>query len=97
MNDGGNGGAPMSKGTPGRDHWGNSMFCLLGGGGVKGGQVIGSTNSKGESPQTRPVRPDNIHATIYKCLGMDPTLHILDHSGRPTPVIEDPTAIEELL
>ncbi len=97
MNDGGNGGAPMSKGTPGRDHWGNSMFCLLGGGGVKGGQVIGSTNSKGESPQTRPVTPDNIHATIYKCLGMDPTLHILDHSGRPTPVIEDPTAIEELL
>ena len=97
MNNGGNGGPPLSKGTPGRDHWGNSMFCLLGGGGVKGGQVIGSTDSKGESPQTRPVRPDNIHATIYKCLGMDPTLHILDHSGRPTPVIEDPSAIEELL
>src|SRR5207253_766983 len=39
MNDGGNGGAARSMGTPGRDHWGNSMFCLLGGGGIRGGQV----------------------------------------------------------
>jgi hypothetical protein len=97
MNNGGNGGPPLSKGTPGRDHWGNSMFCLLGGGGVKGGQVVGSTDSKGETPTSRAVRPDNIHATIYRCLGIDPTLHILDHSGRPTPVLEDPTPIHELL
>ena len=97
MNNGGNGGPPLSKGTPGRDHWGNSMFCLLGGGGVRGGQIVGSTNSRGESPATRPVRPDNIHATIYRCLGIDPTLHILDHGGRPTPVLEDPSPISELL
>lgn len=97
MNDGGNGGAPMSMGTPGRDHWGNSMFCLLAGGGIRGGQIVGSTDSKGEAPASRPLRPDNVHATIYRCLGIDPTLHLLDHSGRPTPVLEDPTPIEELL
>ena len=97
MNDGGNGGAPMSQGTPGRDHWGNSMFCLMGGGGVKGGQIIGSTDRLGTAPATRPVTPANIHATIYKVLGIDPTLHIIDHAGRPTPVLEDPTAIDELL
>jgi uncharacterized protein (DUF1501 family) len=97
MNNGGNGGPPLSQGTPGRDHWGNAMFCLLGGGGVRGGQIIGSTDKKGETPASRPVRPDNIHATIYRCLGIDPTLHILDHSGRPTPVLEDPTPIHELL
>ncbi|MBC8355839.1 MAG: DUF1501 domain-containing protein [Planctomycetes bacterium] len=97
MNNGGNGGPPLSKGTPGRDHWGNSMFCLLGGGGVKGGQIVGSTDSRGERPATRPVRPENIHATIYRCLGIDPTLQILDHSGRPTNVLDDPTPIEELL
>ncbi len=97
MNDGGNGGPPLSKGTPGRDHWGNSMFCLLGGGGVKGGQIVGSTNSKGERPANRPVRPDNIHATIYRCLNIDPNFHILDHSGRPTSVLEDPAPIDELL
>ena len=92
MNTGHNG-----KGTPGRDHWGASMFCLLGGGGVKGGQIVGSTDNKGTRPQTRPLRPDHIHATIYSAMGIDPKLHLLDHSGRPTPTIEDPTPIEELL
>src|SRR5207247_4021925 len=57
MNDGGNGGAPRSVGTPGRDHWGNSMFCLLGGGGLRAGQVIGSTDRLGTRPPTRPVTP----------------------------------------
>ena len=97
MNDGGNGGPPLSQGTPGRDHWGNSMFCLLGGGGIRGGQIVGATDRRGEEPISRPVRPDNIHATIYRCMGIDPKLQILDHSGRPTSVLEDPTPIEELL
>jgi hypothetical protein len=92
MNTGHNG-----KGTPGRDHWGNSMFCLLGGGGVKGGTIVGSTDSKGTSPKARPLRPDHIHATVYTAMGLDPKLHLLDHGGRPTPVIEDPTPISELL
>ncbi len=97
MNDGGNGGPPGSKGTPGRDHWGNAMFCLLGGGGVKGGQVIGSTDRLGQSPKTRAVTPCNIHATIYKVLGIDPTLHLFDNTGRPTPVLDDSEPIGELL
>lgn len=97
MNDGGNGGPPGSKGTPGRDHWGEAMFCLLGGGGVKGGLIVGETDAKGHAPKSRPLRPDNLHATIYHCLGVDPSLHLLDPSGRPTPVLEDPSPIRELL
>jgi hypothetical protein len=97
MNDGGNGGAPMSMGTPGRDHWGNAMFCLLGGGGVKGGQVVGSTDRLGTRPHSRAVVPANIHATIYQILGIDPKLQLLDPSGRPVAVLDDPTPIEELL
>jgi hypothetical protein len=97
MNDGGNGGAPMSMGTPGRDHWGNSMFCLMGGGGVKGGQIVGSTDSRGTRPNTRPIVPSNIHATVYRVLGMDPTLQLLDPSGRPVSVLDDPAPIDELL
>lgn len=96
MNDGGNGGAPGSMGTPGRDHWGNSMFCLMGGGGVKGGQLIGSTDKLGTRPNTRPVTPSNIHATIYEVLGIDPRLQLLDPSGRPTNILDDPTPISEL-
>jgi hypothetical protein len=97
MNDGGNGGAPMSMGTPGRDHWGNSMFCLMGGGGVKGGQIVGSTDRLGTAPASRPVRPEHIHATIYRVLGVDLGLHLQDRAGRPVPVLEDPTPIHELL
>jgi hypothetical protein len=97
MNDGGNGGPPRSKGTPGRDHWGDSMFCLLGGGGVKGGQIVGSTDRLGTRPHTRPVVPSNIHATIYRVLGIDPRLQILDPTGRPVNVLDDPAPIHELL
>jgi uncharacterized protein (DUF1501 family) len=97
MNDGGNGGAPRSMGTPGRDHWGDSMFCLMGGGGVKGGQIIGSTDRLGTRPKDQPVTPCNIHATIYQVLGIDPKLQLLDPSGRPVNVLEDPTPIKELI
>ncbi|MCI0376610.1 MAG: DUF1501 domain-containing protein [Gemmataceae bacterium] len=97
MNDGGNGGAPRSMGTPGRDHWGDAMFCLLGGGGVKGGQVVGSTDRLGQRPHTRAVTPCNIHATIYQVLGIDAHLQLMDPSGRPVNVLDDPTPISELL
>ena len=97
MNDGGNGGAPRSMGTPGRDHWGDAMFCLLGGGGLKGGQVIGSTDRLGMRPNSRPVTPCNIHATVYRVLGIDPKLELLDPSGRPVNVLEQPEPIGELL
>jgi hypothetical protein len=97
MNDGGNGGAPMSMGTPGRDHWGNAMFCFLAGGGVKGGRIVGSTNRLGEVPQDRPLRPGDIHHTIYHVLGVDPNVHFLDNSGRPIPAIDHGEVIHELL
>lgn len=97
MNDGGNGGPPGSKGTPGRDHWGNAMFCLLGGGGLKGGQIVGSTDRRGMAPDSRPLTPSNLHATVYHVLGIDPHLQLLDTSGRPVNVLDDPTPISELL
>jgi hypothetical protein len=96
MNDGGNGGAPGSMGTPGRDHWGNAMFCLLGGGGVQGGRIVGSTNRLGEAPQDRPVKPGDIHHTIYRVLGVDPNLHFADRSGRPIQAIDHGDVISEL-
>lgn len=97
MNDGGNGGPPLSKGTPGRDHWGNAMFCLLGGGGVKGGQIVGSTNHLGEVPKDRPISPADIHHTLFHVLGVDPTVNFLNHAGRPVPALEPGAPIHELL
>lgn len=96
MNNGGNGGPPLSMGTPGRDHWGNAMFCLLGGGGIQGGRIVGSTNRLGEVPQDRPVTPPDIHHTMFRVLGIDPHVNFLNHSGRPTPALEPGMVIEEL-
>jgi hypothetical protein len=96
MNDGGNGGPPRSQGTPGRDHWGNSMFCLMGGGGVKGGRLIGSTDRLGEAPKDQPLRPGDIHHTIYHVLGVDPNASFLDHAGRPIPAIDHGAVIRDL-
>lgn len=97
LNNGGNGGPPLSKGTPGRDHWGNAMFCLMGGGGVRGGQIVGSTNRLGESPKDRPVTAGDIHATIYHVLGIDPSISFLNHAGRPVPAIDNGEVIHELV
>ncbi len=97
MNNGGNGGPPGSMGTPGRDHWGNAMFCLMGGGGVQGGRIVGSTNRLGEVPKDRPVQCCDIHATIYHVLGIDPTISFLNHAGRPVPAIDHGEVIAELL
>ncbi|MGE3777569.1 MAG: DUF1501 domain-containing protein, partial [Pirellulaceae bacterium] len=97
MNDGGNGGAPMSMGTPGRDHWGQAMFCLMGGGGVQGGRIVGATNPRGEHPVDRPLRPGDIHHTIYQVLGVDPHIAFLNHSGRPVPAIDHGDVIRELM
>ena len=96
MNDGGNGGAPRSMGTPGRDHWGDSMFCLLAGGGVKGGRVVGSTEHLGRFPKDGPCTPADLHATVYDVLGIDPGVTFLDRTGRPIPAVDDGKVIGEL-
>lgn len=86
----------MSKGTPGRDHWGDSMFCLLGGGGVKGGRIVGSTNRLGEVPADHPLQPADIHHTIFHVLGVDPSINFVNHAGRPIPALEPGRVIHEL-
>jgi hypothetical protein len=91
MNDG------MGKGKPGRDHWGNSMFCLMGGGGIKGGRVVGSTDRLGQAPKDRHLTPPDIHATIYHVLGIDPGIQFLDRSGRPVAAADKTQPIAELL
>jgi hypothetical protein len=81
---------------PGRDHWPGAMFCLLGGGGVQGGRVIGATDARGEHPTERPLRPGDLHATFYDVLGVDPSLSFLNRSGRPIPIVESGDVIHEL-
>lgn len=82
---------------PGRDHWPQAMSLITFGGGMRTGQVIGSTNSRGEHPKDRPLIPGDLWATIYRHLGIDQELSFLDHRGRPMPILPSGQPIEELL
>ncbi len=73
---------PSAK-LPGRDHWGAAQTVLLAGGGVRGGTVIGATDSKGAYPVSDPQTPENLAATIYDALGLPPTIEWQDPLQRP--------------
>jgi uncharacterized protein (DUF1501 family) len=88
---------PRVNKTGGRDHWGSLMSILMSGGGLKVGQVIGESTPKGEVPRTRPVSPEEVLATMYRHLGIDPSWHTVTNAGRPHPVLPGGKPIEELI
>ncbi len=79
---GGNLGTP-SYVPDGRDHWAGVFFALFAGAGVRGGQVIGSSDKIAAYPATRPYYPSDLGATIYRVLGVDPRATIADRLNRP--------------
>jgi hypothetical protein len=82
----------------GRDHWPNSFSAVLAGGGIKGGQVIGDTDSDGASIKERPVTVPEFLATICQALGIDHQKQNLSNVGRPIRIVAPGTkAIEEAL
>ena len=82
---------------PGRDHWPQAMSLLVSGGGLQMGQVIGSTNARGEEPKDRPLSPNDLWATIFRHLNVDPHQNLLDHRGRPMPMLPYGSPIRELI
>lgn len=82
---------------PGRDHWPQAMSVMCFGGGMRTGQVVGSTNARGEHPKDRPLTPNDLWATVYRHLGIDYTLAFPDHRGRPMPILPYGNPIDELL
>lgn len=83
--------------APGRDHWGPLMSVLMAGGGLPVGQVVGSSNDKGEVPVDTPYRPENVLAMTYRHLDIDPSQTFLDNSGRPRYILEERDLIHELV
>ncbi len=82
----------------GRDHWPQVASCLLAGGGMRMGQVIGSTNRLGEVPQDRPVHYQEVFATLYNRLGIDAeNATIPDQAGRPQYLVDHRDPIRELI
>jgi uncharacterized protein (DUF1501 family) len=88
---------PKVNNGAGRDHWGQVMSVLLGGGGIKGGMVVGSSTAKGEYPKDRPLGPEDMLSTLYKVLGIDTRTQFYDKSGRPHPILGRGEPIAELV
>jgi hypothetical protein len=81
----------------GRDHWPRAGIALFAGGGYRTGQVIGRTDDRGDRPVNKPYTPQNVFATLYHSLGIDPDQATYRHpSGRPMHLLDDTSRISEL-
>jgi hypothetical protein len=74
---------PKINAAAGRDHWAACNSVVLAGGGVQPGRVHGASDRSAAFPATTPISPDDLAATIYHCLGIDPRMEIHDREGKP--------------
>lgn len=80
----------------GRDHWGNAGVMLFAGAGIRGGQVVGATDERGEYVTDRPIRPAEVAATIYHALGINYEKALVTPQGRPVRILPDVEPVREL-
>src|SRR6516165_6501539 len=81
----------------GRDHWPGAMSIVYAGGGLKMGQVIGTTNATAEHPTSRPATPGCVLSTMYHALGIDYKHVFYDQAQRPLPILNEGEPITELV
>ena len=79
--------SPKINAAAGRDHWNFGYSLFLAGGGIRAGHVHGASDKIGARPQSDPVTPAEIVATIYRCLGIPADLELHDQFGRPLTVV----------
>jgi hypothetical protein len=88
---------PKVNKNAGRDHWARSMAVVLAGGGFRRGYAHGATDAQGMAPATEPVTPDDVSATIFQCLGIDPHTELQTPTGRPVQLFREGRVVEKLL
>lgn len=88
---------PRIDAQAGRGHWPGAMTAILSGGGLRCGQIVGSTTRDGGKPHDRPLGPGDLLATIYHALGVDLQQTLPDRQGRPIPLTASGSPIQELL
>ena len=81
----------------GRDHWPRAMTCLLAGGGIRGGQVLGESDARGEGPKSDAITPDDVAATFYHTLGIDAAKEFHTSVGRPITLVRDGKVLRPLI
>jgi hypothetical protein len=88
---------PKVNKNAGRDHWARSMAVVLAGGGFKRGYAHGATDSQGMAPSIEACTPDDVSATLFHCLGIDPHLELTTSTGRPIQLFREGRVLEKLL
>ncbi|QEG01591.1 hypothetical protein Mal15_56680 [Stieleria maiorica] len=88
---------PKINNKAGRDHWARAMTSILAGAGVSTGQVVGETNDKAEEPVGTGFTPDDLAATFYSALGIDPKMEFDSNVGRPITLVRDGKPISRIL
>jgi hypothetical protein len=88
---------PRVNDAAGRDHWARCFSCMMAGGGIKGGSIIGSSDEDGMEPAERPVNVADLHATICHALGINIAKEIITAQGRPMRLVrKEASPIQEL-
>lgn len=88
---------PRINDSAGRDHWARCFSCLMAGGGLKGGSIIGASDEDGMDPIERPVKVHDLHATLCHALGIDLNKEVITPQGRPMRLVQEgATPIHEL-
>jgi uncharacterized protein (DUF1501 family) len=77
---------PKVNDKAGRDHWPQCQSILMAGGGIRGGMTYGASDPRGAFPKDDPLRPDDVTATVFHALGLDPATEMRDQLGRPLPI-----------
>lgn len=87
---------PKVNQRSGRDHWARAMCSLMAGGDVRGGQVIGETDDKAQGPTNEGFQPDDVAASFYRNIGIDPKTEYEANVGRPITLIRNGAPIRQL-
>lgn len=87
---------PRINANAGRDHWGPSFTVAVAGGGIKGGRVIGKSDARAERPGSKPYGPEDLFATMFHQMGIDPKEEFHTPEGRPIPIVNNGKVIDEL-
>jgi hypothetical protein len=88
---------PRINNDAGRDHWGPGFTVAMGGGGIKGGLVVGSSDERAERPADNPYGPEDLNTTIHHSLGINPDEEFLTRESRPVKVANEGKVIKELV
>jgi hypothetical protein len=88
---------PKVNMNAGRDHWSPVMSAMIAGGGLKMGQAVGASTAKGERPKDNPVSVPRVLSTIYRALGIDPSMTFNNGAGRPMYILDEREPVKELL